>query len=56
MIEHLVSKNKRRYVYDGYNLDMTYVTDIIIAIGFLLSSSSLQLLFRNSLDEVQIFL
>ena len=56
MIKHLVSKNKRRYVYDGYDLDLTYVTDRIIAMGFPSASSSLESMFRNSVDEVQMFL
>ena len=56
MIKHLVSKNKRRYMYDEYDLDLTYVTDRIIAMGFPSASSSLESMFRNSVDEVQMFL
>ena len=29
MIEHLVSKNKRRYLYDDYEPELTYLTDKI---------------------------
>ena len=54
MIEHLVSKNKRRY--DDYDPDLNYLTDRIIAMGFPSSSSSLELMVRNYVDEVQIFL
>ena len=39
-----------------YDLDLTYVTDRIIAMGFPSASSSLESMFRNSVDEVQMFL
>ena len=54
MIEHLVSKNKRRY--DDYDPDLNYLTDRIIAMGFPSSRPSLELMVRNYVDEVQIFL
>jgi len=56
MIKHLVSKNKRRYVDDGYDLDLSYVTDRIIAMGFPCGSTSLESMYRNSVDDVQMFL
>ena len=49
-IKQLVSKKKRRYKADGYNLDLTYVTDKVIAMGFL--SESIESIYRNLLDEV----
>jgi len=56
MIKHLVSKNKRRYVDSRYDLDLSYVTDRIIAMGFPSASSSLESIYRNRVDDVQMFL
>jgi len=53
-IKQLVSKKKRRYKADGYNLDLSYVTDKVIAMGF--PSESIESIYRNSLDEVRRFL
>ena len=53
-LKKLVSKKKRRYKADGYNLDLSYVSDRIIAMGF--PSESMESLFRNSLDDVRSFL
>lgn len=53
-IKQLVSKKKRRYMADGYNLDLSYVTDKVIAMGF--PSESIESIYRNSLDEVRRFL
>ena len=50
----LVSKNKRRLIEGDFDLDLSYITDHIIAMGFPSEGSSA--LIRNSMEEVQRFL
>lgn len=49
-LRSLVSKKKLRYQKDGFDLDLSYITDRIIAMGF--PSEGSEGLFRNPLPEV----
>jgi len=50
-IKTLVSKKKRRFIEDGYNLDLTYISDRVIAMGY--PSEYLESMFRNKLEDVR---
>ena len=54
LVKALVSKKKNRFCYDGFDLDLTYITNRIIAMG--LPSTNLEGLYRNPMEEVQRFL
>ncbi|XP_064413855.1 putative tyrosine-protein phosphatase TPTE isoform X4 [Latimeria chalumnae] len=50
----MISENKRRYQKDGFDLDLTYVTDRVVAMSF--PSSGKQSFYRNPIEEVARFL
>lgn len=53
VVRSFVSKKKVRFVEDGYDLDLTYITPRIIALGA--PSEGSEAAFRNPLTEVQRF-
>ncbi|XP_032219913.1 phosphatidylinositol 3,4,5-trisphosphate 3-phosphatase TPTE2 [Nematostella vectensis] len=50
----MISQNKRRYQQDGFDLDLTYVTERVIAMSF--PSSGKHKMYRNPISEVARFL
>ena len=52
-LKRLVSKQKRRYQDANFDLDMTYITSRVIAMGY--PSTGCETLYRNSLVDVQHF-
>ena len=50
IMKRLVSKQKRRYQDEKFDLDMSYITDRVIAMGF--PSIGCETVYRNSLTDV----
>ena len=53
-IKSLVSQDKNRFCFDGFDLDLTYITPRIIAMG--LPSTSYAAFYRNNMTDVLNFL
>ena len=50
LIKRLVSKQKRRFQDSNFDLDMSYITEKVIAMGF--PSTGVEKMYRNSLTDV----
>lgn len=50
-IRTLVSKSRRRLITDGYDLDMSYITDRLVAMSY--PAQNMQSLIRNPMWQVK---
>ena len=50
VLRELVSKKKKRFIQDGYNLDLAYIKPNIVAMGF--PADGFESLYRNDIDYV----
>ena len=51
VIRRLVSKKKKRFEWGDFDLDLSYITDRIIAMGY--PSENFESLYRNKMSDVQ---
>ena len=49
-LKEVVGGPKNRYLSNGYNLDLTYITERIIAMAF--PASGIESLYRNSVETI----
>ena len=54
LLREIVGGPKHRFKENGYNLDLTYITDRVIAMAF--PASGIEKLYRNSVDVIADFL
>lgn len=50
-LRHLVSGKRDRYVWDGYDLDLTYITDRVVAMSFP-ADTFIEKRYRNDINSV----
>ena len=50
ILKRLVSKKKRRFQDSQFDLDMSYITDKVIAMGY--PSTGMETLYRNDLQDI----
>lgn len=53
IVKRWVSKQKRRFTDSGFDLDMSYITERVIAMGY--PSTGVEVIYRNSLSDVSKF-
>ncbi|CAL5987918.1 4 [Hexamita inflata] len=51
MLQQIVSQKRRRFIDDKFNIDLTYITDRIIAMSY--PASGFESLYRNNIQQSQ---
>ena len=52
-VRHLVSKKKKRFIKDGFDLDLSYITPRLIAMGY--PTTAMEAVYRNPAGQVRAF-